>query len=211
MDLFFDVETTGLPPFRGCQWSHPDMPHLVQLAAILVDPETDVEMATVSVLVRPDKWEIDERIAELTGISHEMATTAGVSEWSAAMMFAALLRAAKRVIAHNIEFDLLMLGAALHRAAKRSPHMRIASLDNMLGEREQVCTMKLSLPVLDLPPTEKMVAAGFNKPKPPKLEEAYQFFKGEPLIGAHDALVDVRACREVFVALQTMQRQEALV
>jgi DNA polymerase-3 subunit epsilon len=43
-----------------------------------------------------------------------------------------------------------------------------------------------------------MLAAGFNKPKPPKLSECIQFFFNEELVGAHDALVDVRACVRVF-------------
>lgn len=203
MDLFFDVETTGLPPYRGCPATHADMPHLVQFAAILSDPVTERECASVSMLVRPEGWEIDDKIAELTGITHEMASAAGVTEWSAAMMFAALARAAKRVIAHNLAFDVQMMDAALVRAAQKTPRLAVPHLDSLLGDDvERICTMQLSLPVLDLPPTEKMVAAGFNKPKPPKLGEAYEFFKGEPLVGAHDALVDVRACRDVFLALQ---------
>lgn len=203
MDLFFDCETTGLPPFRGCPVHHPDMPHLVQFAAILADD--DREYASVSLLVRPDGWVIDEKIAELTGITHDMASLGGVTEWSAAMMFAGLVRAATRIIAHHIEFDVPVIGAALYRASKRTPSLNVPLIEDLLSDREQICTMKLSTPVLNLPPTERMVAAGFNKPKPPKLEEAYQFFKGQPLIGAHDALVDVRACREVFQELQAMR------
>jgi DNA polymerase III epsilon subunit-like protein len=33
----------------------------------------------------------------------------------------------------------------------------------------------------------------------PKLEEAYKHYYGEIFSGAHDALVDVRACRDVFL------------
>jgi DNA polymerase-3 subunit epsilon len=43
-----------------------------------------------------------------------------------------------------------------------------------------------------------MKAAGRKGPKSPKLSEAYRHFLGEDLIGAHDALVDVRACRRIY-------------
>jgi len=49
-----------------------------------------------------------------------------------------------------------------------------------------------------------MLAAGFTKPKPPKLEECIRHFFNEELDGAHDAMVDVRACRRVYFHLQTM-------
>jgi len=49
-------------------------------------------------------------------------------------------------------------------------------------------------------------AAGINKPKPPKLEECIRHFFGEELDGAHDAMVDVVACRRVFFHLRTLER-----
>jgi DNA polymerase III subunit epsilon len=201
MDLFFDVETTGLPPFRGCPVHHPEMPHLVQFAAILADDER--EYASVSVMIKPDGWVIDDTIAELTGITNEMASMGGITEWSVAMMFVSLARKATRLIAHNLPFDVLMMGAALHRAAKKNSHIKMPSIEDLLDQSiEAVCTMRMSSPIVNLPPTEKMVAAGMNMPKSPKLSEAYEFFTGEPLIGAHDALVDVRACRQVFQQIQ---------
>lgn len=51
-----------------------------------------------------------------------------------------------------------------------------------------------------------MLAAGFTKPKPPKLEECIRHFFDEALEGAHDALVDVRACARVhrhLISLET--------
>lgn len=42
--LFYDTETTGLPLSE-----HPDQPHIVQLAAILVDLDTRREIASMAV------------------------------------------------------------------------------------------------------------------------------------------------------------------
>jgi DNA polymerase III subunit epsilon len=63
--------------------------------------------------------------------------------------------------------------------------------------------------LVNLPPTAKMVAAGFNKPKPPKLAEVILFLFGEELQGAHDAMVDVRATARVHFHLQTIKGKAA--
>ena len=52
-----------------------------------------------------------------------------------------------------------------------------------------------------------MRAAGFNKPKSPKLEECIEHFFGEKLSGAHDAMVDVGACKRVYFNLKALERQ----
>ena len=58
--------------------------------------------------------------------------------------------------------------------------------------------------VVNLPPTEKMRAAGFDKPKPPKLEECIRHFFNEELGGAHDAMIDLDACRRVYIHLASV-------
>jgi DNA polymerase-3 subunit epsilon len=81
--------------------------------------------------------------------------------------------------------------AAFHRAGKT----------DVMPALNPRCTQALSSPLLNLPPSERMRAAGFSKPKPPKLSESYQFFFNEELVGAHDALVDARACARVYLEL----------
>lgn len=66
--------------------------------------------------------------------------------------------------------------------------------------------MRQSAPIVNLPPTPKMVAAGFTKPKPPSLTECMRFFFNEDLVGAHGALTDARACARVF---HEIRRREA--
>jgi len=46
-----------------------------------------------------------------------------------------------------------------------------------------------------------MIAAGRTNFKNPNLGEAYKFFTGKDLEGAHNAMVDVKACIEVYFGI----------
>jgi DNA polymerase-3 subunit epsilon len=48
---------------------------------------------------------------------------------------------------------------------------------------------------------------GMMQPKPPKLEECIQHFFSEELPGAHDALIDARACARVYFHLKTTEEK----
>jgi DNA polymerase-3 subunit epsilon len=67
-----------------------------------------------------------------------------------------------------------------------------------IEKRPSYCTCESAKPIVNLPPTDRMRMAGFNGPKPPKLEECMMHFFGEQLTGAHDAMVDVLACARIY-------------
>ena len=71
------------------------------------------------------------------------------------------------------------------------------------------CTQRLATPILKLPPTAKMIAAGFRKHKSASLGEAYQHFMGKPLENAHSAMADARACMDVWFAIKQGARVAA--
>lgn len=87
--LFYDTETTGLPLFKEPS-EHPDQPHIVQLAAILVDLDTRREIASMDVIVRPDGWTIPDDVAAIHGITTGHAMQVGVPEKLAVRMFMSL-------------------------------------------------------------------------------------------------------------------------
>lgn len=195
MFLVFDTETSGLP-LRNQPLDHPGQPHIVQLAAILVD-EGGHERASLSVIVEPDGWVIPDAAAAVHGITTEIAMHCGVPLSAAIWPFICLRSQASVTIAHNHDFDASLIEIALHRMPARASGYHP-------GPGKSFCTMVAATPVLNLPPTERMVAAGFNKPKPPKLTECVKHFFGEDLAGAHDALTDVRACWRVYQHLRTL-------
>lgn len=191
--LFFDTETTGLPDKRA-PITAPHQPHIVQLAAILTDDD-GTERASLNLIVDPGV-SIPKGASDVHGITDDIALRFGVTPAAAAMAFRSMAERADKLAAHNIGFDRLLVGILLKR---------VGAAFSFTGE--SYCTMEASAPVVNLPPTERMVAAGIDKPKAPKLSEAYRHFFGKELEGAHDALVDVRACRDVYLVLNGMRAE----
>lgn len=189
--LIFDTETTGFVNMKRPS-DFKVQPHLVQLGAILV--ERDIIMARFSLIVDPGV-PVPCGAAEVHGITSAVAERYGVKPIVAVSIFNNLLKLADRIAGHNLDFDLIVMRATYLRS-DRPPEL--LEKDKL----PRVCTMLSSSPVLDLPPTAKMIAAGFNKPKAPKLEEAIKFFFDEEMEGAHDALVDVLATERVLAELE---------
>lgn len=73
-----------------------------------------------------------------------------------------------------------------------------------MERRESFDTCSKAKYIVNLRPTEKMIARGIMQPKPPKLAECIQHFFGEALPGAHDALVDARACGRIYFHLLSL-------
>ncbi|MES1993166.1 MAG: 3'-5' exonuclease [Pseudomonadota bacterium] len=194
--LFYDTETTGLPLFKEPS-EDPRQPHLVQLAATLVDLDTRKTIASLDVICRPSGWTIPEEIAVIHGITTERARDVGVSESLAVELFLELWTNCAVRVAHNEPFD-----ARIVRIALKRHNGKIGRDPDQWKAAPAECTQRLATPILKLPPTAKMLAAGFNKHKSANLAEAYKFFTGTDLQDAHSALADVQACMAVYFAIK---------
>lgn len=192
MILFFDTETTGFFQDR-LPVDHPDQPHIVQLAAELCDDDGNT-VSSFSLII-DNGVHIPVQASNVHGITTERAVQFGVSASAALSMFTHLYQRADIVVAHNIKFDRGVVEAAIARHYDRVMPLR----------KPLYCTMEAASPIVNLPPTERMLAAGFTKPKPPKLEECIKHFFDEALDGAHDAMVDVAACRRVYFHLKSLE------
>lgn len=189
--LFFDTETTGLPDQRMPP-SHESQPHICQLGVIVTDREGRVK-AELNTLIRPDGWTIPPTASAIHGITQADAERYGLSIKGALSIFARLLKSSERVVAHNIGFDLFMLEVEHHRTGVP-----------MELPGKMACTMESSVNVVKCPPTERMLAKGMTGYKNPNLSETYRHFFGRDFDGAHDAMADVRACRDVFFELDAL-------
>jgi DNA polymerase-3 subunit epsilon len=196
--LAFDCETTGLPIFKEPS-DHPSQPHIVQFAALLIDPETQEEVRSVNLIVKPDGWIIPDEVAAIHGITTERALAVGTPEAEITRLYLEMAGTAVLRVAHNINFDARIMRIAMFRLGMTREEIEA------IEAPPKFCTMGAASKIVQLPPTARMAAAGFTKPKPPRLAECIQHFFGEALDGAHDALVDVRACARVYFHLKGLE------
>lgn len=189
--LFFDTETTGLPDWRSPSDAD-HQPHVIQAAWILADDDGN-QIEEWQSLIAPGPRAVMAPEAEAAhGISLERAAAEGIPLSEAWQRFQAIIGKANGIVGHNISFDIRIMRIAGARAAG-------IKWDCPLPNR---CTMRMATPILNLPPTPKMIAAGFSKPKNPNLTECVRFFFDEDHSGAHDALADVRASKRVYFAIK---------
>lgn len=191
--LVYDTETSGLPLFKDPS-DHPGQPHIVQLAAALVDEDTQQTLASMDVTIKPEGWEIPADVAAIHGITTEKALAYGIAEQTAVRMFFALWSKAQVRVAHNEPFDARIIRIALKRFFPKAAEQ--------WAEGPNYCTVSHSTKICKLPPTAKMVAAGRHHFKTPSLAEAYKALGFGELVGAHSAAVDVEACRKIYFALK---------
>jgi DNA polymerase III epsilon subunit-like protein len=186
MYLFFDTETTGLPPKQpeiSSQW-----PRLVQLAWILTD-DTGSILREDSTIVRPEGYKIPKRVTYIHGITTELAYDQGIRLTDVLSRFSEVLRFSHVLIGHNIDYDYRVVRAEFLRK----------KIDTLLDQYPRFCTMK-SPKIIEF----CKIMRGDNKPKWPGLEELYHYLFEERYHDAHDAYADAKACAQCFFKLRNM-------
>lgn len=184
MILVFDTETTGKTDFRS-SFTASHQPHLVQLGAQLLDDKFVVR-AELNLIIRPRGFQIPATAAAVHGITQDIAETFGVELDRALGLFTEMRLKARAFVAHNFQFDELVISTAYHRAGEIGNQW----LD---GDQDKVCTMRAMTPICQLPNLN-----GYSDFKWPTLQEAHKRAFGEPFEGAHDAMADVRACARIY-------------
>lgn len=190
MHLFYDTETTGFPR-KNAPLDDPKQARVVQLAAALCNEQGET-VDEFDLIILHEGVSIPPEVAEIHGITDEIAREKGVPAKDAIARFSEMLAKAKIAVAHNEKFDFTML--VIEHAQLRLPLPLFP---------QRACTAELSRPICALPPSPAMLRAGRREHKIPKLSEAYRHFFGKDFDGAHNALHDVRACRDVYFAIKT--------
>jgi DNA polymerase-3 subunit epsilon len=199
--LVFDTETTGLPDF-SLPADHESQPRVAQLAAVLFDG--DQEIASLDTMLLPDGWSDKaradlDRLAHLHGLDCVKIEEGGRPLKDVLAEFGALMDGAEVMVAYGIQFDLKLMRGEWRRAGLPDRYQKLPNF----------CVMQAVTPLCKLPPTERMVAAGRNGPKTPKLGEAVKILLGRDLEGAHRAINDVRATAELYRWLKAREAQAA--
>lgn len=189
LGLFFDTETTGLPLWKEPS-EHPDQPHIVQLAAKLVNIDTREVLSAMDVIVKPDGWVIPEETIAIHGITNERAAAEGIPEKEAVEMLLTMVGNAE-LVGHNESFDRRIVRIAIKRHLDPLAEEGAVLPSEVWKDRKSFCTMWKSKPHTQLPGN-----------KHPKLTEAFQHFTGKSMEGAHSAGGDVDGCMTVYFAIK---------
>lgn len=178
--IFFDTETCGLP----INWKAPmtdlnNWPRVIQLAWLRTD-KTGNTLSKGNFLIKPDGWEVPtEKFWTDNGFSQEDSLKNGVPLKDVLEHFIDDLNKSTHLVSHNMSFDYNVLGAELLRA-------------DMKGKKlEKICTKEIGTNICKIP-------GFYGKYKWPKLIELHEHLFKKGFDGAHDALVDVIACKDCF-------------
>lgn len=178
--LIFDTETTGLPKSYSAPLTDSDnWPRLVQLSWIFSDGHDRQEF---DYIIKPNGFEIPESATAIHGISNALANEKGFDLNFVLTMFRAYVNVADVVVGHNIDFDKNIVGSEYAKYGLADAFIK------RFNEKKQFCTMKESTNIAKIP------SANGKGNKWPKLSELYQFLFKENFDGAHNSLMDTRAC-----------------
>jgi len=173
--LFFDTETTG--------FKHGDfIPEIVQIGAVVQDTVTKRILAELNVIVGANN-PIPPEVSAIHGITDELNVAFGIDSKGAENMFGLMVQMSELLVAHNISFDVGIIKDMWPVAY------------GLMENKEQFCTMRKAESIVGLTGTHA------GKTKYPKLVEAYRHFYGKDFDNAHDAMADVRACRDVYFGI----------
>jgi len=187
--LFYDTETQGLPLFDQPS-EDVRQPHIVSIAASLIDSDTRREVSSLDAIVKPEGWIIPDDVIAIHGITNERASAEGIGERDVLNAYLQMHDQCTFRVGHNETFDARMIRIALKRFGYSD------EFADAFKAAPCRCTMWDSLKPCKLP------GRGRGQFKKPKLSEAYQHFFGKPMENAHSARGDVDACIAVFWAIQ---------
>jgi DNA polymerase-3 subunit epsilon len=133
-------------------------------------------------------------VTAIHGITTELAQEYGIAQSDAQYLFLSLIQRCDVLVAHNIDFDMEMV------------QLNWLGAWTIAQNKQQFCTMRELTPIMKLPKNGKNHYHDNKYPdfKAPRLQEAYTYFFHKEFTNAHDAMADVRACRDVYFAMQPL-------
>jgi DNA polymerase-3 subunit alpha len=178
MNLFLDIETTGLPG-KGHNWSEDYMeyPYIVSIA-------WEHKGIVKDFIVHQEGRKIPLEATKVHGITTKMANNPEVAQ-PASFVLSVLMCDAKEagnIVGHNIYFDTSIIKANVLRLhGAKSKQAKI--IEEVLHKDKRIDTMRNSVRL-------------FNKW--PKLKELYEYLFNGETFDAHSAKEDMLACKRCF-------------
>jgi len=182
--LFVDTETTGFPSdWTKAYATKNAWPHVVQVAWVLFKKDGTVIKSENHFLKAP-KGSLKPASVAIHGITEAFLEKEGEDAWGPLKQLATDLKIYQPlVIGHYIRLDFHMLGVEFARAGINNPVAKLPTF----------CTMQALKPHLTN-----------GEYRFQRLHEVYNRLFHTPLVGYHNAQVDVQATARVFFELVKM-------
>jgi DNA polymerase-3 subunit epsilon len=187
--LFFDTETTGIktkddPDFK---------PALVQIGAIMQDTISRRVLGEINLIANQyHDRHMQPGALKTHGVTPEMTVKFGIDPKLIDVLFAEMIEKSDMLVAHNLDYDLDIIKNNMPISV-RKVHLK-----------ERFCTMDRNVTVIQKP--KKDGHDYYGKPDQPyaytSLLDTFRHYFGTGFDGAHDAMADVRACRDIFFKMQ---------
>lgn len=204
--LVFDTETTGLVNHAKPN-SDKSQPNLVQLAAVMGEPESGKIYARMDFRIIPSldgyEWDIPEKAENIHGISTHEANRTGVYLPTALECFLDLVEAADAIVAHNLPFDLKVIEVATERCRLYDPKSKNnpAFVDPWREKKNSFFdTLKFSK-------TSSFI--GNTSSRGCNLGEMHKQLVGYEFEGAHDGFMDTEALWRCFRVINERLLEQA--
>ncbi|HEY0741492.1 MAG TPA: DNA polymerase III subunit alpha, partial [Chryseosolibacter sp.] len=188
MYLIFDTETTGIPHNKTAPISDLDnWPRVVQLAWQLHDNKGKL-LSQHNYIIKPEGFDIPYKAEQVHGISTKRALAEGHDMIKVLEAFLSDLKNTKRLVGHNIEFDISILGAELLRKQFLiDEFVNLDKIDTGIASTE-FC---------------QLTGGIGGRLKMPRLVELHEKLFGKDFGDAHDASYDVAATARCYFGLLT--------
>lgn len=209
----FDFETTGLPPKnrKVNKTNYLEFPRAVQVCC-MIDCERVILEEMNELVILDDDVEITDGAFETHHISKEMTKERGIPATEFLRRFFQMLKQANVVIAHNLDFDVMILKTEIFHHFKENERKQKRYLklieDVIVGKG--YCTMKTTIDfcALQRPST---FGGGGTYNKFPKLLELHEKLFGFIPENLHDAKTDCTACLKCYLELMRLKDVEVEV
>jgi DNA polymerase-3 subunit alpha len=195
----FDIETNGLPNYYDAppedlsNWPQP-----LSIGFLILNE--NLQLIRKKYYILKQDCELDEEALSINGLSKDLIEERGQNPELIYDEIFLELKSCKRIVAHNIEFDLTILHSDFIRKGKKTT----------VFKKAKFCTMKKSTTFVAIP---RMYGNGYKWPKLGELVSAC-FFLDETTEGfefeeAHDALWDAEATAKCFIYLLQYEDMKA--
>lgn len=172
--LFLDTETTGFK--KGGELIQDGQGRVCQIAMILAD-RNGKTLAEFQSLIKPYMWDVGDATHNYYGLSYEDCEKYGVTQIAFMRIFRELSSSCSEIVAHNAKFDKGMMDV-------ETAYREVEPISTPWN-----CTMITNKHITD-------------NGKWPKLDFTLKHYTGKDLVGAHDAMADTRACRDIYFAMR---------